>query len=1158
MERNSAIRKGGIRVLCLSALAAVALAVSGFFASAAYAASYDAEGVDVTLDGVTYTCDFLADGTAHIETPVAEDNVTVVNVPDTIQNAGKAYTVTEIYFGWGTEAANVEELHLPNTLTKMSGWGFNKFSKLKELVIPGSMKTFGLSLQNMDSLEKLTFEEGVEEIASNMMVNGCDKLKEIELPSSLKLISQPGAFAGASALESIDLPEDLEFGKNAGSAFSNCTSLTSIVLPKTLTKIPNGCFSGCTSLTSVTATSEIAEIGSNAFSGCTSLPGVSFPGTLTSIGYSAFNGCENLEAIPDLSHASQMGSSAFQGCKRLFADVDLSSLGEIPSNAFCYAQVNVVKLSSTLKSIGKWAFIWGTLATDLPDTLESIGDYAFYAGALPETFAIPDSVTSVGSTAFGSTAGVKEARIGSGLTSISTGLFDESSVEKIVIDNSKDDVTGTDNLPSSGVEVIYLRESIPDSVGDTISNDAGAMTLQEAVDAAPDGVETTIEIRKHIKLGTTLRVPAGKKIKLVSEDPHTILAENNTSGALVSVAEGASLEVSGNVTLRGRYNKGPVIEDEGEVVLGSGATIFDSAVVGRASGVVTVSGAKASFVLDGGVIENCSIHEVYCGVVRVSDGAKVAVRSGSIRNNRVANASGDTNGNYLSSTGVMLVGGASMEMTGGSIADNSGYQGSAVVAYGENANQGKRVTFLMSGGTIENNKSNKLGTRTPSGAVHVEGNAEFTMTGGEISGNSAASDGKGGGVCVLDPGLQGSGTAMNTAFVMEAPETAATGDAQAGGVISGNTAYCGGGVYSYSDGVTLRAGVIRDNTAWEHGGGVYSEGNDTYYSTLHLENARVVENTATGQGGGLWFCPTGDAKVHVQDGALIARNSAADAGDDLVFTGLPGDRFTLTLANRAPGGGKVSWYADGGLFAPSGMFAAVNPDVPRFAEGGDNGDPQSFTDATPNVALKSTIADEAYDLGAAQTTLLITGNTATRGGGIGANGGVVIGKDERVDVSVKKAWADDAATRPEKVTVNLVNGGTVIDSIELSEENGWAGSFDDLPKYALDGSEAEYTVAEVPVDGFTSVVTGTMADGFTVTNTATPAPPAPVDPEPGNPSPDPGNSSPEPGNPSPGQGGAKPAGSKIPDTGDHSLAPGALLAVALLAFGTTAVARRRS
>lgn len=1133
---------GGARALVFSALLAVTLAVSGAFATAAYAVSYDAEGVEVALDGVTYTCDFLADGTAHIKTPVAEDSVTVVNVPAAIENAGKAYTVTEIYFGWSTEATNVEELHLPNTLTKMSGWGFNKFSKLKELVIPGSVKVFTLSLQNMGSLEKLTFDEGVEEIASNTMVNRCDKLKEINLPSTLKLISQSGTFAGASALESIDLPEDVEFGEKVVSMFSDCTSLTSVVLPKTLTKIPSGFFSGCTSLTSVTATSEITEIESSAFSGCTSLPGLSFPGTLTSIGYSAFEDCEALTSIPDLSHVSEMGSSAFQGCERLFADVDLSSLDEIPSYAFCYAQVNVVKLSSTLKSIGKWAFIWGNLATDLPGTLESIGDYAFYVGTLPETFVIPDSVTSVGSTAFGSTSGVKEARIGSGLTSISTGLFDESSVEKIVIDNSKDDVSGTGNLPSSGVEVIYLRESIPDSVGDTISNDVGAMTLQEAVDAAPDGVETTIEIRKHVKLDTTLRVPAGKKIKLVSEDPYTILAVNNASGSLVGVDEGASLEVSGNVTLRGRYNRGPVIEAKGEVVLGSGATIFDSAVVGRASGVVTVSGANASFVLDGGVIENCSIHEVYCGVVRASDGAAVAVRSGSIRNNRVANANGDTNGNYLSSAGVVLVDGASMEMTGGSIADNSGYQGSAVVAYGENAGEGERVSFLMSGGAIENNRSNKLGTRTPSGAVHVEGNAEFAMTGGKICGNSAASDGKGGGVCVFDPGLQGSGPVMNAVFVMKAPEASMTGGTQAGGVISGNTAYCGGGVYSFSDGVTLSAGVISDNTAWNLGGGIYSEGSDTHYSTLHLENVQVVENTATGQGGGLWFCPTGDAKVHVQDGALIARNSAAEAGDDLEFTGFPGDPFTLTLANRVPGGGKVSWYRDGGLFAPMGMFTAVNPNVPRYAEGGDNGDPQTFTDATPNVALKAAITNEAYDLGAAQTTLLIAGNTATRGGGIGANGGIVIGRDERVSVSVKKAWADAAATRPEKVTVNLLNGGVVIDSIELSEENGWAGSFNDLPKYALDGSEAGYTVAEVPVDGFTSEVTGDVAGGFTITNTAIPAPPAPVDPEPGKPAPEPGDGKPD---------------ADLPQTGDPVAMAAPLFVAAIAVLGGAALARRR-
>lgn len=43
----------------------------------------------------------------------------------------------------------------------------------------------------MTSLEKITFAEGVEEIASNSMVNRCSALKEIVLPDSLESITEP-------------------------------------------------------------------------------------------------------------------------------------------------------------------------------------------------------------------------------------------------------------------------------------------------------------------------------------------------------------------------------------------------------------------------------------------------------------------------------------------------------------------------------------------------------------------------------------------------------------------------------------------------------------------------------------------------------------------------------------------------------------------------------------------------------------------------------------------------------------------------------------------------------------------------------------------------------------------------------------------------------
>ncbi len=754
--------------------------------------------------------------------------------------------------------------------------------------------------------------------------------------------------------------------------------------------------------------------------------------------------------------------------------MDLSSLQSVPGYAFCYAPVKIVGLCDSLQSIGDWAFIWSNVAVQLPETLEKIGNYAFFRGTLPEQLSIPDSVTSVGTAAFSGVDGVKDVAIGRGLTEIPSRMFDDSTVQKITIENSMDDITGSNNLPSSGVDIVYTRESIKDSVGDTVSDDS-TKTLQELVREAPYGKETVITLKKDVKLGSTLTIPAEKMIKITSDEPYTILATKNSGvSVLVNVAEGASLELSGKVSLSGRYNKGAIISSKGAVVLSDEAVVCDGAASTVNTGVVDVSGDKASLTMTGGVIEQCELKDAYCGAVHAKDGAHVVMKGGVIRKNGIV-VTGDTNGYHLTSSGVMLVGNARFDMSGGSIEGNSGYRGSAVLAYSEGEGDSQRAKFTMTGGQISGNRSSKLeaGPLDPSGAVHIEGNAEFTMKGGEIENNVASGNGKGGGVCVVDPGCQG-GETGNTAFTMQ------------GGSISGNSASAGGGVYAYSNGVTLSAGKIEGNTARSMGGGVYSEGNEAHgYSTLRIENALVVDNHADKQGGGMWFCPTGDAKVYVQDGGLIAKNTADEAGDDFVFTGAKDAKYKLTLANRAPGGGKVSWYRDGGLFKPYGTIAATNPKIPRFSPDGDNGDPLSFTDATPNVALKSVMSEDVYNLGGGQASLTISGNTAPLGGGIGANGGVVIGRSENINIPVKKVWENPKIPHPNKVKINLKNGDTVIDSITLSESDGWEGVFSNLPKCDASGSVIDYAVAEVPVEGYSSKVTGDAEHGFTVTNTST-------------------------------------------------------------------------
>ena len=54
-------------------------------------------------------------------------------------------------------------------------------------------------------------------------------------------------------------------------AFRNCSSLTSINIPSSVTSIGGGAFYDCSSLTSINIPSSVTFIGVNAFSGCSSL-----------------------------------------------------------------------------------------------------------------------------------------------------------------------------------------------------------------------------------------------------------------------------------------------------------------------------------------------------------------------------------------------------------------------------------------------------------------------------------------------------------------------------------------------------------------------------------------------------------------------------------------------------------------------------------------------------------------------------------------------------------------------------------------------------------------------------------------------------------------------------------------------------------------------
>lgn len=95
----------------------------------------------------------------------------------------------------------------------------------------------------------------------------------------------------------------------------------------------------------------------------------------------------------------------------------------------------------------------------------------------------------------------------------------------------------------------------------------------------------------------------------------------------------------------------------------------------------------------------------------------------------------------------------------------------------------------------------------------------------------------------------------------------------------------------------------------------------------------------------------------------------------------------------------------------------------------------------------------------------------------------------KTEVPVKKVWKDENnqdGKRPTSVTVKLLaDGQDTGKTLELTEANGWAGSFKDLDA-DKGGTPIKYTVEEVTVPGYASKISGDAASGFTITNSYSP------------------------------------------------------------------------
>lgn len=507
------------------------------------------EGLEMTLnpDGRSYSVTGIGTCTdLDIYIPAEHKGLPVIAIGDSAFSKG----ILDYYY--------IRSVYIPEGVVKIGGAAFLGCASLHTIVLPETLTHIGGNAFISSGIENINIPSNIVSIPDGVFT-WCNNIKYNEYDGGLYLGNDNNPYLMLVKVRDTSIIKFTIHGNTEilySGAFSNCKSLTNIIIPNSVKSIMGEVFYNCSSLTSITIPSEVSVLSKQLFLGCYSLKDIFLPESVQIIERGVFYDCISLENINIPNGIIDIEEYAFENCSSL-------KYNEYKNALYLGNEINPYLILIKAKSTN-------INNCEINQSAKAIYYKAFYNCSLLKSIIIPQGVNSINEETFANCTSLIEVIIPDSVISVNTGAFRNcSSLTNVTLPNNIKDVGyevflnctalkslniphGVTSIPNSMFNNCTALENIniPDSV---TSIDSYAFTHCTSLKSItiPDDV-TSIGYSAFSKCTSLVRITIPQGVTIIQSSTFlgcTSLAYVSLPDTLIKIENNAFQECSALKTI---------------------------------------------------------------------------------------------------------------------------------------------------------------------------------------------------------------------------------------------------------------------------------------------------------------------------------------------------------------------------------------------------------------------------------------------------------------------------------------------------------------------------------------------------------------------------------------------------------------------------------